>query len=184
MSYTRPDGDTVNFSFTGYAYARPTGNAVEFEFAEEPYYGRPARIFIKRGTRAQLDAAAVAGSLNLGEPYLITDESRMAVGLSATTYEAAAIEGEGGGAGSGDVVGPASSVTDHVALFDGTTGKLLKSAGAALSSKQDALVSATNIKTVNGTTLLGSGNVATDQITVSTTAPGSPVVNQLWLDIT
>jgi hypothetical protein len=34
----------------------------------------------------------------------------------------------GGGGGSGDVVGPASSVDDRVALFSGTTGKLLKQA--------------------------------------------------------
>ena len=41
--------------------------------------------------------------------------------------------GGGGGSGSGDVVGPASSVDGRLALFDGTTGKLLKqhSAGVA-----------------------------------------------------
>jgi len=32
----------------------------------------------------------------------------------------------GGGGGSGDVVGPASSVASEVVLFDGTTGKLIK----------------------------------------------------------
>lgn len=31
--------------------------------------------------------------------------------------------------GTGDVVGPASATADHVALFDGTTGKLIKGAG-------------------------------------------------------
>lgn len=74
----------------------------------------------------------------------------------------------GGGGGSGDVVGPASSVDNNIAVFDGTTGKLLKDGGAAISSlattvqlgtKQDTLVSGTNIKTVNGTSLLGSGDV-------------------------
>jgi hypothetical protein len=39
---------------------------------------------------------------------------------------------DGGGGGSGDVVGPASSVNNQVALFDGTTGKLLKSSGTTL----------------------------------------------------
>lgn len=38
-------------------------------------------------------------------------------------------EPEAGGGGSGDVVGPASSIDSRVALFDGTTGKLLKQAG-------------------------------------------------------
>jgi len=37
-----------------------------------------------------------------------------------------------GGAGSGDVVGPASSVDSRPALFNGTTGKLLKQGSAAL----------------------------------------------------
>ena len=43
-------------------------------------------IQIKRGTRAQLNAAASANGLQMGEPYLITDEGRLAVGLSPTTY--------------------------------------------------------------------------------------------------
>lgn len=36
--------------------------------------------------------------------------------------------------GTGDVVGPASSVTDQIALFDGTTGKLLKDSGETVAS--------------------------------------------------
>lgn len=90
-----------------------------------------AQLRVKRGTRAQLDAAAAASQLREGEPYLITDEGRFAVGLSATTYEAAAIEGEGG-AGSGDVVGPASAVNNRIVTFDGTTGKLIKDGGKVL----------------------------------------------------
>ena len=54
-----------------------------------------------------------------------------------------------GGGGSGDVVGPASSVDDQMALFSGTTGKLLK---------------------------------AGKKLTVSTTAPVSPTVGDIWVD--
>lgn len=39
----------------------------------------------------------------------------------------------GGGSGTGDVVGPASSVNNQVVLFSGTTGKLLKDSGATIS---------------------------------------------------
>jgi len=39
--------------------------------------------------------------------------------------------GGGGGGGSGDVVGPASSVDGRVAIFSGTTGKLLRQSSAA-----------------------------------------------------
>jgi hypothetical protein len=50
---------------------------------------------------------------------------------SGLTLTAGTLSATGGG-GSGDVVGPASSVDSRPALFDGTTGKLLKQGSAAL----------------------------------------------------
>jgi phage-related tail fiber protein len=41
---------------------------------------------IKRGTRAQLNSAISANSLNLAEPYLITDEGRIAIGTGSNSY--------------------------------------------------------------------------------------------------
>ena len=38
----------------------------------------------------------------------------------------------GGGSGTGDVVGPASATDGHLAVYDGTTGKLIKDGGSAL----------------------------------------------------
>lgn len=63
-------------------------------------------------------------------------------------YPASAFKGDKGdkgeagergadGMGTGDVLGPATAGDGHVALFDGATGKRIKSAGAALSSKAD-----------------------------------------------
>lgn len=46
----------------------------------------PAVIRFKRGTLAQLVAAAGAAGLREGEPYHITDLDMTAVGLSTTTY--------------------------------------------------------------------------------------------------
>ena len=69
----------------------------------------------------------------------------------------------------GDVVGPASSVNNDIALFDGTTGKLIKDSGVTLASKQDTLVSGTSIKTVNSNSLLGAGDVAVQPTLVSGT---------------
>lgn len=51
-------------------------------------------IRIKRGTRAQINAAAGASGLFQGEPYLITDENRLAVGLSTTTYAESLLPGD------------------------------------------------------------------------------------------
>lgn len=38
------------------------------------------------------------------------------------------------GSGTGDVVGPASATTDRIAVFDGTTGKLIKDGGTTIAS--------------------------------------------------
>ena len=66
-----------------------------------------ATIKLKRGTRAQLDAAALASNLVVGEPYLIIDEGRLAVGVAIDGYMAMELEGaksasniDGGNAGS------------------------------------------------------------------------------------
>lgn len=62
-----------------------------------------------------------------------TGEYVGATGLVATIAQAVDIRGPSG-AGTGDVVGPASSTNNAVALFDGTTGKLLKDGGVLGSS--------------------------------------------------
>lgn len=60
----------------------------------------------------------------------------------------------GGGStpsGSGDVVGPASSVNNRVAFFDGLTGKLIKDSGLTLSGTN------TGDQVGDGTTITGAG---------------------------
>lgn len=169
---------------------------------------------IKRGTRAQLNSAASGSGLNAGEPYLITDESRFAVGLTTATYQDFLKVGEvSNGAQTVwyDYVATASQTTFAatytvgfvdvylnglklvpVSDFTASSGtQVVLASGAAagdsvcivasgtfavantytqaqtdalLAAKQAALVSGANIKTVNGTSLVGSGDVA---ITVS-----------------
>ena len=53
-----------------------------------------AKIFIKRGTRAELDAAASASGLAAGEPYLVTDEGRLAVGTATNAYADVAMDAD------------------------------------------------------------------------------------------
>lgn len=52
------------------------------------------KVLLKRGTRAQIEAAKAAGALLAGEPYLVSDESRLAVGTGAGSYEGAAKQSE------------------------------------------------------------------------------------------
>lgn len=51
----------------------------------------------KRGTRAQVDAAAAANNLRTGEVYLITDEARLTVGTAANAHSPVAKQSEAGG---------------------------------------------------------------------------------------
>lgn len=53
----------------------------------------------KRGTRAQVDAAAAANNLRTGEVYLITDEARLTVGTAANAHSPVAKQSEAGGGG-------------------------------------------------------------------------------------
>lgn len=53
----------------------------------------------KRGTRAQIDAAASGSQLRTGEVYLITDEARLTVGTAANAHSPVAKQGEGSGGG-------------------------------------------------------------------------------------
>lgn len=113
------------------------------------------------------------GEITSLQTTLDNKQASLVSGTNIKTINGETLLGSGdivisGGGGSGDVVGPASSVDSNIAVFDGTTGKLLKDGGAAVSSlattsqlstKQDTLVSGTNIKTINGSSILGSGDL-------------------------
>jgi hypothetical protein len=53
----------------------------------------------KRGTRAQVDAAASGSHLRTGEIYLITDEARLTVGTANNAHTPLAKQSEAGGGG-------------------------------------------------------------------------------------
>lgn len=79
------------------------------------------KVYIKRGTRAQLDTAATSAALHIGELYLITDENRMAVGLDNTTYESFAKLSEAG-VGGGTPSGTTNSIQyNNAGAFGGAS---------------------------------------------------------------
>jgi hypothetical protein len=55
-------------------------------------------------------------------------------GYIPVVQEDGSVEWQAGGDGSGDVVGPASSVSGNIPVFDGVTGKLLVDSGMSLTS--------------------------------------------------
>ena len=76
---------------------------------------------------------------------------------------------------SGDVVGPASAVANNIALFDGTTGKLIKDGGQGL--PVGTIVGASDSQTLTNKTINGSNNTITN-ISLTTAVTGTlPVAN-------
>ena len=72
--------------------------------------------------QSDVDADGVSDTLNL------VGGTNIAITTNSTT-DTVTISAVGGG----DVVGPASATANNVALFDGTTGKLIKDAGVSIS---------------------------------------------------
>lgn len=87
----------------------------------------------------------------------LTDTLYQAVLVSGTnikTINSTSILGSGDisiTGGTGDVTGPASAVNNNIAVFDTTTGKLIKDGGATIASKQDADADLTAIAALSGT---------------------------------
>jgi hypothetical protein len=95
--------------------------------------------------------------------FTVSEAGLVPSGGSGSTY----LKGDGtwgAPGGTGDVTGPASSVDGEIALFDSTTGKIIKRASTtgilkATSGVIGAVVSGTDIKTINGSSILGSGDL-------------------------
>jgi hypothetical protein len=117
----------------------------------------------QRGTRASQPAASavVPGTL-----YAVTDEGTVIERSSGTAWEAySPVPSGGSGGGTGDVVGPASAVDNSVAVYSGTTGKLLKDAS------QVTVDGATGNLTTPGS--LTAGGLATTPLNASNLTSGT-----------
>ena len=100
------------------------------------------------------------------EPGIETDTGKMKIGDGVTAWNALAYFTTG--VGSGDIVGPAAAVGGNLAVFDGTTGKLLTDGGVnigALAPKD----SPTFTGPVGGITgaMVGLGNVPNVNATIA-----------------
>lgn len=120
-------------------------------------------IKIKRGSLAQLNTAGTNNLLIEGEPYLITDEGRLAVGLTSATYAAFAKTTE---------VQPLDGDLTAIAALAGTTGFLKKTAANTWTLDTATYLTA---ETDTLTTVLARG-------ATTTTAPsffGGATINQV-----
>ena len=115
-----------------------------------------ALIRFKRGTRAQLDAAATANELSAGEPYLVTDEERVAVGTATNDYTETVKPGdtipiEDGGTGATTAAGArtALDLVKQTDANDRTPGRV------ALVNYLDALISTPAVNDIGTPGTLG-----------------------------
>lgn len=140
----------------------------------------------RTGIRPKIGSPAVETDVPLG-----TFTSGQLLRYNGTTGEIDTVAG--GGGGTGDVVGPASAVNNDIAVFDTTTGKLIKDGGTTIAALQAATAakgdfsgpasssSGTLVQFANTTGKLGSdsGIVATRVVTgpVSSTVGNVPQFN-------
>lgn len=111
-------------------------------------------IQLRRDTSANW--SSVDPILADGEIGIETDTLKAKVGNGVDTWTSLSyfIDGAGGG-GSGDVVGPASSTNDHIAVFSGATGKLIKDGGRNIA---DLFLDVVGTASLSGGTLTVNSN--------------------------
>ena len=99
-----------------------------------------------------------------GESYVCSTSHTSGGSFDATKWTKIAAKGADG-AGAGDVSGPASAADGKVALFDGTTGKLIKDSGLALSGSNTGDETTATIKSKLSITTLSGSNTG-DQTSI------------------
>lgn len=79
-----------------------------------------------------------------------------------------------GGAGTGDVVGPAGATANAVCVFDGATGKLIKEPNAAVSFGGQAI---TSVGTVDGRSVATDGTTLDTHVAATTNPHSTSIAN-------
>jgi hypothetical protein len=108
------------------------------------------------GPTAAEIASAQSFAASAGTSATEAADSAASAGTSAT--EAADSAASAAASATGDVEGPASATNNHVALFNGATGKLIKSGGFAFTAAGQAIAAATDAAAQR--TTLGAASVA------------------------
>lgn len=100
-------------------------------------------VLVKDGLVDGVDVSTLPGTIAAKQDTLVS-------GTNIKTINGTPVLGSGdivisgGGGGTGDVVGPASSTDNAIARFDGTTGKIVQSSGVTVNDDSSITLSDTN----------------------------------------
>ncbi len=135
----------------------------------------------KDNTQAVWNGAAwLHRAPSLGDSYLCAADGVL------YSWDGSALVTQGGGGGSGDVVGPASSTDRHIPTFDGTTGKLLEDSGVSMDDVFTAVGQAaqatTDIDAGTGAGVLTPSQITSNQNDYAPTGHGSVAQFRLSTD--
>jgi hypothetical protein len=89
----------------------------------------------------------------------------------------------GAGTGGGDCSGPASAVDNHLAVFDGTTGKLIKDGGAAPSGTNTGDETGARVATLLHAASAKSALVNADEVNGTDSANSFSLIRTTWTDV-
>lgn len=127
------------------------GSNTQVQFNNNGVFGGDSNFVFNNSTDT-LTVSNMSGSLT----RLSTDVSYLVAGSNVTITSASngqiTIASSGGGGG-GDVAGPASSTANAVALFNGTTGKIVKNSGLTTDGSNSLFIGGT--LGVSGSTTFG-----------------------------
>jgi hypothetical protein len=115
----------------------------------------PNLLKIKRGSRAQLNSAVSSNALNLGEPYLISDEGRFAIGTGSNTFVDFAKLGELPTVNNGTLslaIGSAAATNNAITVSNGSGFSANTATNAAYTISIGPAISALATTMTGGTT--------------------------------
>ena len=143
------------------------GSNTQVQFNNNGVFGGDSNFVFNNSTDT-LTISNMSGSLT----RLSTDVSYLVAGSNVTITSASngqiTIASSGGGGG-GDVAGPASSTANAVALFNGTTGKIVKNSGLTTDGSNSLFIAGT--LGVSGSTTFGASALPSADMTYDLGSP-------------
>ena len=136
-----------------------------------------AILKVKRGTRAQINAAVTGNLLIQGEPFLITDEGRIGIGTGSNTFEAFAKQSEVAGVLDGDLTAIAALTGTGFAKRTGTDTWVLDT-NTYLTAESDTLSTVTGrgASTSTAVTFSGGATIGGVGVTYNGSTSGSTIL--------